>query len=77
MAKINKALDDAGAPFSQEQLAQIQPLFDEQSRARVQLVKEAQGQAPDKAKVDQLQRDTLAKVLKLLNAAQRTALLAK
>jgi len=74
---IKLTLDDAGAPFSPEQLAQIQTLFDEQSRARLQLVREAQGQPPDKTRLDQLQRDTLAKVLKLLNAAQRTALLAK
>ena len=74
---IKLTMEDAGAPFSAEQITQIQPLFDEQSKARVQLVKESQGQPPDKAKLDQLQRDTLAKVLKLLNPAQRAALLAK
>jgi hypothetical protein len=70
-------MEDAGTPFSPEQLAQIQPLFDEQNKARLQLVKESQGQPPDKAKLDQLQRETLAKVVKLLTAPQRTALLAK
>jgi len=74
---IRLTLEDGGAPFSPEQVAQIQPLFDEQNRARIQLVKESQGQPPDKAKLDQLQRDTLAKILKLLTPAQRTALLAK
>jgi len=71
---IKLTMEDAAAPFSAEQVAQIQPLFDQQNQARAQLVREAQGQ-PDKAKLDQLQRDTLAKVLKLLNPAQRAALL--
>lgn len=74
---IKLTMEDAGTPFSPEQLAQIQPLFDAQNKARLQLVKESQGQPPDKAKLDQLQRETLAKVVKLLTAPQRTALLAK
>jgi len=69
-------MEDAGAAFSTDQIAQIQPLFDQQNDARAQLVREAQGRPPDKAKLDQLQRETLAKVLKLLNPAQRLALLA-
>ena len=59
-----------------EQIAQIQPLFDQQNQAKLQLLKETQG-TPDKSKLDQLQRETLSKVLRLLNPAQRTALLAK
>jgi len=74
---IKLTLEDAGAAFSPEQIAQIQPLFDEQNRSRIQLIKESAGQPPDKAKLDQLQRDTLSKVLKLLTPVQRTALLAK
>ena len=74
---IKLTLQDAGAPFTAEQIVQIQPLFDEQNRARLQLLKDSQGQPPDKTKIDQLQRDTLGKVLKLLNPAQRAALLAK
>jgi hypothetical protein len=73
---IKLTMEDAGAPFSPEQIAQIQPLFDEQNRARAQLVKSSEGQPPDKGKLDQLQRDTLGRVLKLLTPAQRTALLA-
>lgn len=72
---IKMTMEDAGSPFSAEQVAQIQPLFDQQNQAKAQLVKESQG-TPDKARLDQLQRDTLAKVLKLLTPAQRTALLA-
>jgi hypothetical protein len=71
---IKMAMDDSGVPFSAEQVSQIQPLFDQQNDARVKLIKEAQGQ-PDKAKLDQLQRDTLARVFKLLTTPQRTALL--
>src|SRR5207245_354608 len=55
---IKLTLEEAGAPFSSEQIAQIQPLF-------------------DNATTDQLKRETLARVLKLLTAAQRTTLLAK
>jgi hypothetical protein len=74
---IKLTLEDAGAPFSDDQSVQIQPLFDEQNQARIQLIKESQGQPPDKAKLDQLQRETLAKVLKLLTAPQRAALLTR
>jgi hypothetical protein len=74
---IRVTLEDAGAAFSAEQTAQIQPLFDEQNKARVELIRQSQGQPPEKAKLDQLQRETLAKVLKLLTPPQRTALLAK
>jgi hypothetical protein len=50
-------------------------LFDEQNQAKLQLLKESQ--SPDKAKIDQLQRETLVKVIKLLTATQRSALVAK
>ena len=72
---IKLTLESAGVPFSAEQIAQTQPLFDEQDKAKVQFLKEFP--SPDKAKIDQLQRETLAKVLKLLTATQRSALLAK
>jgi hypothetical protein len=73
---LKLTMDEAGAPFSSEQLSQIQPLFEEQVKARADLAKAASGQPVEKAKVDQLERETLAKVLRLLNPAQRTALLA-
>jgi hypothetical protein len=71
---IKMTMDDAGSPFTPEQIAQIQPLFDQQNQAKAQLLKDSQG-PPDKAKLDQLQRDTLSKVLKLLTPPQRAALL--
>jgi len=74
---IKLTMDDAGVPFSPEQLSQIQPLFDAQNEAKLQLAKDAQGQPPDPSKLDQLQRDTLSKVLRLLTPPQRAALLAK
>jgi len=72
---IKLTLENAGVPFSAEQIAQIQPLFDEENQARLQLRKESP--SADKAKIDQLQRETLAKVIKLLTATQRSALLEK
>src|SRR5881409_2980267 len=50
---IKLTMEDAGAAFSTDQIAQIQPLFDQQNDARAQLVREAQGQPPDKAKLSQ------------------------
>jgi len=70
---IKLTLENAGVPFSAEQIGQIQPLFDEQNQAKLQLLKES----PDKVKIDQLQRETLSKVIQLLTPMQRSALVAK
>ena len=72
---IKMAMEDASVPFTAEQTTQIEPLFEEKEKLRLQLTKEAAGQPVDKAKLDQLDRDTLAKVLRLLSPPQRTALL--
>jgi hypothetical protein len=69
------AMEDAGAPFTAEQTPKVQALFDEQKVARANLAKESQG-TPDPAKLKQLERETLTKVVGLLVPAQRTALLA-
>ena len=69
---IKLTLENAGVPFSAEQIGQIQPLFDEQNQAKLQLLKES----PDKVKIDQLQRETLSKVIQLLTPTQRSALVA-
>jgi hypothetical protein len=69
------AMEDAGSPFSEEQLPKVQALFEDQKSARAVLAKESQG-TPDPAKLKQLERDTLTKVVGLLVPAQRTALLA-
>ncbi len=71
---IKMTMDDAGAPFTPEQVAQIQPLFEEKEKTKIQLTRDAAGQPVEKAKLDQLDRETLSKVLKLLTPPQRTAL---
>ena len=72
---LRVAMEDAGAPFSEEQLPKVKALFEDQKKARADSVKESQG-TPDPAKLKQLERDTLTKVVGLLIPAQRTALLA-
>ena len=42
----------------------------------IQLTKDAAGQPVEKAKLDQLERETLSKILKLLTPSQRAALAA-
>jgi hypothetical protein len=69
------SMEDAGVPFSPDQLPQVQTLFEEQKKSREALAKESQG-TPDPAKLKLLERDTLTKVVGLLVPAQRTALLA-
>ena len=64
----NLTMEDAGAAFSPEQAAQIQALFREQTQLRAQV------QPPDSARLSQIERETLVKVLRLLNPAQRAAL---
>jgi hypothetical protein len=65
---LNLTMEDAGAAFSPEQAAQIQALFREQTQLRAQV------QPPDPARLSQIERETLVKVLRLLNPAQRAAL---
>jgi hypothetical protein len=69
------SMEDAGVPFTAEQLPQVQSLFEEQKKARADLAKESQG-APDPDRLKQLDRETLTRVVGLLIPAQRTALLA-
>ena len=72
---LRVAMEDAGAPFSEEQVPKVKTLFEDQKTTRAALAKESQG-TPDPAKLTQLERDTLTKVVGLLVPAQRTALLA-
>ena len=69
------SMEDAGVPFTDEQLPQVQAMFEEQKKSREALAKETQG-TPDPAKLKQLETATLTKVVGLLVPAQRTALLA-
>jgi len=68
------SMEDAGVPFTDEQLPKVQALFEEQKKTREVLARESQG-TPDPAKLKQLERDTLTKVVGLLVPGQRTALL--
>jgi hypothetical protein len=69
------AMEDAGAPFTAEQVPKVQALFEDQKTARATLARESQG-TPDPETLKKLERDTLTKVVGLLVPAQRTALLA-
>ena len=68
------AMEEAGAPLTAEQDPQIQGFYNEDAQQRVQLLRESQGH-PDPAKLADLQKATMAKVVKLLTPAQRKALL--
>jgi hypothetical protein len=72
---LRVSMEDAGVPFTDEQLPQVQAMFDEQKKSREALAKETQG-TPDPTKLKQLETETLTKVVRLLVPAQRTALLA-
>jgi hypothetical protein len=69
------SMEDAKAPFTEEQTPKVQALFEEEKKARAELAKESGG-TPDPAKLKALQLQTQAKVLGILTPAQRTALLA-
>jgi len=72
---LRVSMEDAGVPFTDEQLPQVKAIFEEQKKSREELAKETQG-TPDPAKLKALETQTLTKVLRLLSPAQRTALLA-
>jgi hypothetical protein len=67
-------MEDAGAPLTTEQEPQIQALYNDDAQQRLQLVRESQGN-PDPAKLADLQKATMAKVVRILTPAQRKALL--
>jgi hypothetical protein len=69
------SMEDAKAPFTDEQTPKVQAVFEDQKKARAELARESQG-APDPAKLKALERETLTKIVGILTTAQRTALLA-
>jgi hypothetical protein len=71
---LKLVMEEAGASLTPEQEQQIQALYTEDARQRVQLMRESQGR-PDPAKLDELEKGTMLKVARALNAAQRKALL--
>jgi hypothetical protein len=70
--KVN--MEEAGAPLTAEQEPQIQAFYKEDAQLRAQLQRESQGK-PDPAKLSELEKTTMGKVVKLLTPAQRKALL--
>jgi hypothetical protein len=72
---LKLVIEEAGAPaLNPDQVTQIQALYAEQNQARIQMLREAQGQ-PDPAKVRDLELQTMTKVTRILTPDQRKALL--
>jgi hypothetical protein len=74
LAALKLVMEDAGAALTPEQEQQIQTFYAEDAQQRIQLARESQGR-PDPAKAADLEKITMAKIVKLLNPAQRKALL--
>ena len=73
-AALKIVMEEAGAPLAGDQEPQIQGFYNEDAQQRAALMRESQGH-PDPAKLADLQKATMAKVVKLLTPAQRKALL--
>lgn len=73
-AALKVIMEEAGAPLSAAQEPQVQAFYSEDTKLRQQLQREGQGTA-DPAKVAELERATMARVVKLLTPEQRKALL--
>jgi len=71
---LKLTMEEAGAPLTAEQEPQILGFYKDDAQQRSQLQREAQGRA-DPAKIADLERTTMGKVVKVLTAAQRKALL--
>lgn len=72
---LRVSMEDAGTPLTEEQLPKVQALFEEQKTERAALARASEGTL-DPARIQQLDRETLTKVVGLLVPAQRAALLA-
>jgi hypothetical protein len=73
-AALKIVMEEAGAPLTSEQEPQIQGFYNEDAQQRAVLLRESQGK-PDPAKLADLQKATMAKVVRVLTPAQRKALL--
>jgi len=73
-AALKVTMEEAGAPLTSAQEPQIRALYVEDSKQRLQLQRAGQG-AADPAKIAELEKATLANVVKLLTPEQRKALL--
>lgn len=73
-AALKLVMEEAGASLTSEQEQQIQTFYADEAQQRIQLARESQGR-PDPAKAADLEKITMARIVKLLNPAQRKALL--
>jgi hypothetical protein len=73
-AALKVTMEEAGAPLTSTQEPQIRALYVEDSKQRLQLQRAGQG-AANPAKIAELEKATLANVVKLLTPEQRKALL--
>jgi len=73
-AALKLTMEEAGAPLTAAQEPQIRALYVEDSQQRQQVQRQAQGTA-DPAKLAEIEKATLAKVVRLLTPEQRKALL--
>jgi hypothetical protein len=67
-------MEEQGATLTPEQLPSVQALYDEQAKAKADLRKESPDGKIDPTKMSAIELQTLQKVIRLLNAAQRKAL---
>jgi hypothetical protein len=73
-AALKLTMEEAGAPLTSAQEPQIRAFYVEDSKQRLQLQRAGQG-TTDPAKLSELEKATLANVVKLLTPEQRKALL--
>jgi hypothetical protein len=73
-AALRIVMEEAGAPLTAAQEPEIRALYVEDTQQRFQLQRAGQG-AADPAKLAELEKTTLGKVVKLLTPEQRKALL--
>jgi hypothetical protein len=73
LGALKVTMEEAGAPFTPEQETQLQGFYNEDAQQRAQLRRESQGN-PDPAKLADIDKATMTKVVKILTPAQRKAL---
>lgn len=70
---LKLTMQEAGQPLTADQEAKAKALYDQQGVQRRQLTQESQGR-PEPAKLQQLDREMMPKLLQLLSAEQKKAL---
>jgi hypothetical protein len=73
LGALKVTMEEAGAPFTAEQETQLQGFYNEDAQQRAQLRRESQGTS-DPAKLADIDKATMTKVVKILTPAQRKAL---